>query len=99
MTRTGQDRIGIRLRRPPRDAHHLRARHHQLERLEVHNLGLDLQVRSQARPQRLELLRIGGPDAEQLGIEADRVLDRVKALEHDEFARPPGLADVCELHR
>ncbi len=98
VTRTSQDRVRIWLNRTPSHGNDLTARHHILERLNVHNLKRDTHVRGKALEQVLHLPRVRGPRSENLAPEPDRVLDRVKALQNHEAPRPSGTADVCELH-
>ena len=47
---------------------------------------------------RLERVGVRRPGAQELGAEADGVLERVEALEHREATVAPGAGDVGQPH-
>ena len=94
-----EHRVRVGLRRAPRDRDDLRTRDDRRELVGVDDVGADHDVGRQARAQRLELAGVRRPAAEQLAAEAQRVLDGMKALEHDDARLSPGARDVTQLHR
>ena len=95
----GDDAVRVGLARPAGDGDDLRARDDRRELLDVDDGRIERDVGREPGGQRRQLVRVGRPDAEQLGAEAHRVLDRVKALEHDEPGIAAGAADLVEPHR
>jgi len=87
-----------RLGRTARHRHELRPRHHGRQRLALHHVRRQRHVGREARPELLDLRGVRRPGAEQLTAEAQRVLDRVEALEHDEPGIAAGVGDVGEPH-
>lgn len=61
-------------------------------------MGASGHVGREAGAEVLQLGGVGGPGAEDVSAEAQRVLEGVEALEHDQPGVATGVADVGELH-
>jgi hypothetical protein len=96
-TQPGSPQVGVGLPRASRQRDHLRARDHGSQRAHVHNGRRQHHVRREPRRQSRQLVGIRRPQPQQLRPEAHRVLDGVKALEHDQTGVAPCAPQITEF--